>query len=429
MNFDWCSTLSDQQHAGIEKIILREKEIKEEKDKREKAWKEKLANEERIKLLLPNAHHTYHLIAVKDKTSADNFRSIWQKESLHSDLGENISAWGLNNLLRDNLFHPAINLSLLPQYSFLLRFTFTLEKPYISRDEQEFYIIDNPIRKDKVFGLPYVAPSSWKGSLRAALWQLDHKAEDDEIRRIFGNERGAEEHEKLRAGRLHLFPTFFTKKGLEIINPHDRKRRVGTVPILMESVPEEANGFFTLLYVPFDLIGKEEETIKKQVAEDIPLITKGLNAMFRDYGFGAKTSSGYGIVKPDLADGTITLRAYGVEASQKEIEKPKRPEEAFQKYLNEDGSVKAEFKGSGGAGLLSRTEYGEKGKQLGGGGRNEFRDFRQWYGVYGEQWQKYLKSRDAPAPEWPIWTFTNFEELMKLAERIENSLRSREESQ
>jgi len=65
-----------------------------------------------------------------------------------------------------------------------------LEKPYVSKDENEFYIIDNPIRKEKIFGLPYVTPSTWKGSLRSVIQQLEDKNENTEqIERLFGNER------------------------------------------------------------------------------------------------------------------------------------------------------------------------------------------------------------------------------------------------
>src|SRR5207245_11544935 len=88
---------------------------------------------------------------------------------------------------------PKIDLTLLPAYSFVIQFTFTLAQPYISHDEQDFYIIDNPVRKDKIFGLPYIASTSWKGSLRAALWQLKYKEKDVSIRRLFGNEKNATE--------------------------------------------------------------------------------------------------------------------------------------------------------------------------------------------------------------------------------------------
>lgn len=367
----------------------------------------------------------YHqLIALSNKEDAYVIRERWKNDNISKDLDGDV------DIILNLIAEPKINFTYLPDYSFFLQSKFILEKPYISRDEQEFYIIDNPIRKDKVFGLPYVAPSSWKGSLRAALWQLGHKAETDEIRRIFGNERGMQEHEKLRAGRLHLFPTFFTKKGLEIINPHDRVRRVGINPILVECVPKGASGLFSLLYVPFDLIGKGDEEIREQVAKDIQLIAKGLNAMFRDYGFGAKTSSGYGIAKPDLTEGRLILKAKGIEVNKKEVSKLQAPEEAFKKkYLNEDGSVKDEFKGGGEAGLLSNTEYGEKGQQLGGGGLSEFKKFRRWYAAYGVQWQKYIQSKNAPTPEWPMWTFGNFDELLKIAEEIEIALKPEGEMQ
>ena len=367
MNWDWFSSLSEQQNTTIEKIIQLEDEVKNLKNDK-KTKKEHETEKERIKLLFPNAHLSYHLFAVKNenenKASATNFRSTWQNKNLQIDLSEYINEMGLNALLKENYFFPLININLLPQYSFLLQFTFTLEKPYISRDEQDFYIIDNPIRKDKVFGLPYVASSSWKGSLRAAVWQNGHKAETDEIRRIFGNEREVKEHERLCAGRLHLFPTFFTKKGLEIINPHDRERRVGKKPILIESVPIGTSGLFTALYVPFDLMEKDGQDTKDRISTDICLISKGLKAMFRDYGFGAKTSSGYGTAKSELTDGKFILKA----------------------------------KGSGGAGLLSNTQYNEKKSQLAG-------------------------------PEWPRWSFENFGELLNVAEKIEKLLKSKESSQ
>lgn len=366
----------------------------------------------------------YHnKLATGKKDKANELRDKWKKDNISKKIDSHVSS------LLDLLQYPKIDFSYLPEYSFTIQFTFILEKPYISRDEQDFYIIDNPIRKDRVFGLPYVAPSSWKGSLRAALWQNGHEAENDGIRRIFGNERTTKEQEELKAGRLHIFPTFFKEKDLEVINPHDRTTRVGKNLILIESVPKDASSLFTLLYVPFNLIGKEENEIKKQVSEDIRLLVTGLKAMFRDYGFGAKTSSGYGIAKSDLTEGNIILKAVGLETSQKEDTKIHEPEESFKGYLNKNGSVKEDFKGSGDVGLLTNPEYGERGQQLGGGSLKEFKRFRHWYKDYGEEWQNHLKSRDIPAPEWPIWVFTDFEELVKLADQIESSLNQQEESQ
>lgn len=193
-------------------------------------------------------------------------------------------------------------MNLLPPFSFVLQFEFCLAQPFLSKDEQDFYI-DNPVRKDKVFGLPYIAPSSWKGCLRAALWQLGYKEDTEEIRRLFGNAKGTEDHEEFLAGRLHFFPTFFTQKGLEIINPHDRQRRVGKDPIPIESVPIDAEGCFTLLYVPFDRVGEDLGELRREVVADLQSLAEGLRGMFRQYGFGAKTSSGFGTAHEKLVAG------------------------------------------------------------------------------------------------------------------------------
>lgn len=220
---------------------------------------------------------------------------------------------------------PDIDLALLPPYSFVIQFTFTLAQPYISHDEQDFYIIDNPIRKDKIFRLPYVASTSWKGSLRAAFWQMSYKGKDERVRRLFGNEKDegdkktGDDVAAFQAGRLYFYPTFFTVKSLEIINPQDRKLRSGKLPIPFESVPHGAEGVFTLLYVPFDVIGDEREGIRQQVAEDIKLVAQGLIEMFRTSGFGAKTSSGFGLANESLKEVRLEIRAAEI---SKDLELP-----------------------------------------------------------------------------------------------------------
>ena len=333
------------------------------------------------------------------------------------DLRQNLIQWGLNEYVKNNFLCPRIDLDLLSPLSFFIQFTFFLEKSYISRDEKVFYIIDNPIRKDRGLGLSYVAPSAWKGSLKAALRHLDYKDDDDCIRRIFGNQKHTEQQEELKAGRLHIFPTFFDKKNLEVINPHDRKTRVGIKPIFIESVPENSSGMFTLLYVPFDLMGNNKTKPTEEISEDLMVIAKALKSMFRDYGFGAKTSSGYGIAKSTLSDGRIVLKAKGAKVIQEKKPEIKLPDESFKKYLNEDGTVKNQFKGTGEGGLLSNTEYTKRGQKLGEGSLNEFKKFRRWYQSRGKEWQAYIQTKSVPA-KWPIWKFKNFNELVNKAEQI-----------
>ncbi len=251
---------------------------------------------------------------------------------------------------------PDLNaLSFLPAGSWGLQFTFTLRKPWISRDDDLFHILDNPVRKDKVFKVPVMAASSWKGLLRWTLMHTRLALKKDELSNsdfagerlrqtlLFGDEQGEEpgqvkgfaEHvnslkPQARAryecllrhhyrvdddvplphhsGRLFFYPTFFDGIDVEVINPHSRKTRAGTLPIYLECVPAGATGAFSLLYVPFDLIGKDEDTIRRQAAEDLQIVAEGLKALFLTYGFSAKRTSGFGVAK-DVIQGAVKTKA------------------------------------------------------------------------------------------------------------------------
>jgi CRISPR-associated protein Cmr2 len=259
----------------------------------------------------------YHRLVARqekrEKDQANELRQTWAQSRIPSQRidTDDLPVWPA-------IRYPEINLSLFPRYSLFLRFPFRLGAAYLSKDEQDFYILDNPVRRDRTFGLPYVAPTSWKGSLRSALWKLGYKGTHPGVRRLLGNER--EEETDFQAGNLRFFPSFFTRQSLEIINPHDRERRVGKNPILFESVPARTTSVFSLLYVPVDRQGTDEEETRKNVAQDLKLVAEGLEAMLFDYGFGAKTSSGYGVIerdpvpfrditRDDLPNGWVGLRA------------------------------------------------------------------------------------------------------------------------
>jgi CRISPR-associated protein Cmr2 len=255
--------------------------------------------------------HYHRLAAFDHKDAADKLREKWQRRRLGDSDVPVPPLWS-------QIAIPTLDLAHFPPYTFALQFPFRLTKAYLSKDERAFYIVDNPVRRDKVFRLPYVAPSSWKGSLRAALWNQGHDEDQPAIRRLFGNERAAEDD--FQAGRLRFFPVYFKQHGLEIINPHDRNRRVGKNPILFESVPPGTPGVFSLLYVPFNRIGQDDPETRRQLAEDLALVAEGVRAMFCTYGFGAKTSSGYGTAvegfvgkidrqRDDLPEGHVALKA------------------------------------------------------------------------------------------------------------------------
>jgi CRISPR-associated protein Cmr2 len=323
-----------------EQKLVQARSVRNPKERKKIADPAKNAAKNKLNDLLDAASFPaaiYHFLAATQASdpeidSATLFRTLWQEDFLRG----NQDIWSRKNITdyEKLLSPPDVELALLPRYSFVIRFTFILAQSYISRDEQDFYIIDNPVRKDKVFGLPYVASTSWKGSLHAALWQKKNvlkdknfNVNDKSIYRLFGNEKGEEIQENFHAGHLYFFPTFFKHQSLEIINPQNREKRSGRNPIPFESVPvairdEERNikfttGVFTLLYIPFDCIGRNDSEIRRQVAEDLDHVAHGLQTMFRETGFGAKTRSGFGLAGETLQDVSLEIQAPGIQKDSK----------------------------------------------------------------------------------------------------------------
>lgn len=411
----------------IENLAQQERVIKNAKNIRDRASR-KQAEKERDKihqqLLKSEASVVHAYLAATQEADEDSFRQAWQKWVLSTGdkPPQQLERWGLENLYQANWERPTIDLTPLPPCSWFLQFTFTLAKPYISKDDNPFYIIDNPIVRDKVFRLPMVRPTSWKGNLYSALWQLGHdKEEDAQMQRLFGVVRGKEEESGVevgQAGRLFFYPTFFTQIGLEIINPHDRKRRVGKNPILFESVPIGAKGTFSLLYVPFDLIGQDEAEIKKQALADLQRVVEGLQAMFLTYGFSAKRTSGYGTAEDIVESGQLIHKIPGATFLRGSVPNTQKPEDVFLKYLDETGRVKPVFRGSGEGGLMSNSEYKKTGAQAGGGSFSEFKRFRAWYVAYGKGWQASLQ-HSATSTDYTVITFESLSQLVELCQNIE----------
>ncbi|MGQ4875970.1 MAG: RAMP superfamily CRISPR-associated protein [Promethearchaeia archaeon] len=226
----------------------------------------------------------------------------------------------------------------LPYGSFYINIKFQLKTPFISIDDIPFYIIDNPIKKDKVFKLPFMSASSWKGILRWVMTKiflidnvtkLNDKSFADmrfKLSLLFGVEKGLNEdlslfnylnklkpqsekifRDKLKdriktkdlnfRGRLRFYPSFFNQIDMMIMNPHDRKTKTGKNPIYFECVPPGTSGDFTILYIPTDLIGWEKREVQKNVLNDLSIVCKGIRKMLFKYGFSAKKSVGFGISK------------------------------------------------------------------------------------------------------------------------------------
>lgn len=209
-----------------------------------------------------------------------------------------------------SIAYPA--LSLPTRNSFFLSIKFTLQKPLISKDDEEFYIHDNPISKEKVFKVPYIRASSWKGNLRWAFGKANElQVYDERILRMFGNKKGEEAPENLRKGRLYVYPTFFDQISLDIINPHDRITKTGKNPITLEVVPRGRRGYLHLLYVPFDKIGEDDKEIKEEIETDLFFLCRTIKALLTEFGMSAKRTSGYGIAQiEEITFRSILLKEY-----------------------------------------------------------------------------------------------------------------------
>jgi CRISPR-associated protein Cmr2 len=205
------------------------------------------------------------------------------------------------------------------RYWLAIEIKFNLLSSWYSKDDRVFHVLDNPVRKDRVFGVPYMSAASWKGLLRWACrmqaglqehlqrhgGKMDDWSDPDWILHLFGNEKG--EKEDFLRGALAFYPSWFAKVGFEVINPHSRKTRAGTQPILYEVVPANTEGVLRLLYAPLpgdDGLG---------AARRIDALQKLLDAaeqLLTVYGFSAKRTAGWGIAE------VIATRANGGEWKQ-----------------------------------------------------------------------------------------------------------------
>jgi len=200
----------------------------------------------------------------------------------------------------------------LPDSSWLaIEVAFTLRTPWYSKDDRPFHVLDNPLRKDRVFGVPYMPAASWKGLLRWACRMqaglhdylsqhggaLDGWKDAAWIVHLFGNEK-AKDNEKVRAndlqqGALVFCPTWFDKIRFEVINPHTCERRAGTQPIYYEVVPADTKGVLRLLYAPLPGAAVRDKVTPEDA---IDRLLEAIQALLTTYGISAKRTAGWGSV-------------------------------------------------------------------------------------------------------------------------------------
>jgi len=102
----------------------------------------------------------------------------------------------ISGLIEDNNKLQEMVNSLIP-YSFILYAKIKLTAPYFSKDDDEFYLIRNPCLKEKIFKVPMIRGSGWKGVIAKAGKELvneDFKYFESYLR-IFGT--GSQEFRNL----------------------------------------------------------------------------------------------------------------------------------------------------------------------------------------------------------------------------------------
>jgi CRISPR-associated protein Cmr2 len=271
----------------------------------------------------------------------------------------------INLLVSDTAVPPSIND--FPYGSWALNVPFTLIKPYISQEDTDFYIVDNPVKKEWVFKVPYIAPSQWKGALRSAMMQElvsdlrdkkinEEKFIEERIRlyRLFGNEKDGTS-DFLNRVHAHYSLISSPKEGQseqklqEILNSKlkDIEEAFKSELISKGFKQGDIKGFQgNLHFYPtyFDQIGLEiinphdrktgagknpiyiecvpegtngkfsllfvpltgvEELSDSEAKKDFGAVARGVRAMMTCYGIGAKTSSSFGIAEIGSVAATI----------------------------------------------------------------------------------------------------------------------------
>ncbi len=335
--------------------------------------------------------------------------------------------------LKDLTLPPDLNLepnfSQLPDPSwFGIEVKFELLSPWYSRDDRPFHVLDNPVRKDRVFGVPFMSAASWKGLLRWAfkmhtgLIDLDDNKLSDKDNKLFkmqevflfGNERA--KGEEFSRGALKFYPTWFDKVDFEVINPHKRKTRAGTQPIYYEVVPAGGKGRLRLLYAP--LPGRIERLDVNPI-EAMEKLVDAIQQLLEKYGFSAKRTAGWGAAKAGVStlyfmEGSwVDQCAVSVYGSKEYIP----PEDKFKALVSENGYPIKILQDENGN-LLSKTRWKKLGDKKPHSCTNaDFEKFKAWYKTHGEEYRRRMNvgKEDVQSPrirKLPVNTLAEFKMLM-----------------
>ena len=215
------------------------------------------------------------------------------------------------------------DIEVFPEGSAVFTLTFELLTPLLTRDDDPFYLFDNPVRKDHTFGLPFLSAASLKGLAADAFqrgfpleeeWKklgqddaertMHYRQKEHMAKRLFGLADDADQSASA-AGRLHFLPTWFESVQYLVMNPmKDDGSGVGTQPIQFEAIaPKDANGKQSRAEIQgfyFNPLGTKDADLAT-ARMDIACLIGALAAWWPALGLGAKRLAGYGAIKPTKA--------------------------------------------------------------------------------------------------------------------------------
>ena len=211
----------------------------------------------------------------------------------------------------------------LTDYSAIISLEFELLSPLLTHDDDSFYLFDNPVKKDHIFGVPYLAAASMKGltfdaflrAFPADNWKKLGKDDSDRTtayrsqknklyaqaaKRLFGVADNAEtnlqDDSKSQVGRLHFAPIWFECIQYLVMNPSKN-----SMPIQFEAIAskdfknEPVKATIDFWYIN-KIDGKESSEL--EVRADLALLLEAMSEWLPALGLGAKRLAGYGAIKP-----------------------------------------------------------------------------------------------------------------------------------
>lgn len=227
-----------------------------------------------------------------------------KKKACHNYRKQAVAQERKHTFLSDLHLEPDYTRAFLPEPDwFAIDVSFTLTSPWYSKDDRPLHVLVNPVRKDRVFGVPFMSAASWKGLLRWACrrraglpdrpkkhgTRMEGWKDPPWILHLFGNERG--EDERFRSGALVCHPTWFDKVSFEVINSY------------YEVVPVGTEGKLRLLYAPLPGESERDQTTPDAFISDF---IDSIRALLENYGISAKRTAGWGKARIDAWTETPT---------------------------------------------------------------------------------------------------------------------------